>query len=117
MTKMVPLRLAVCCDCGKREMSRWAGPAYRCNGCTESLMGRIRALSDMGMSQGAIGDAVGLSQNSVFRWCAAGGIKTKRSGEFQRRAGVCTGFGAPPEKMMPSKRAMGLVSVFRMVAA
>ncbi len=107
-------RTAKCCDCGCTETANYASVNYRCHDCTERMAGKIRRMADDGMSQSQIGVILGLSTPAVNRWCQNFEIKTPGS---EARGRKRVGFGAAPAKLMPSRQALGLVSVWSMAAA
>lgn len=110
------MRTATCCDCGKVEPALYAGPHYRCEGCTERFISRIRRMADDGMYQTQIAKVLGLTVQSVNRWCQAGGITT--CGVHEPDADpVFKGVGPMPRRLQPTRHAIASASVFRLGGA
>lgn len=110
------MRTATCRDCGIVEPALYAGSHYRCEGCTERFIGKVRRMADDGMYQTQIAKALGLSVSSVNRWCELGGIKT--CGVHEPDADpVCRGVGPMPRNLQPTRHAISSASVFRLGGA
>lgn len=107
------MRTATCCDCGTVEPAVYAGPRYRCEGCTERFIGKVRRMADDGMYQSQIARVLGLSVSSVNRWCELGGIKTCGAHEPDADP-VCKGVGPMPQRLVPTRNAIACASVFRL---
>ena len=106
MTRIVT---GTCCDCGKQEQATYAGSRYRCGACTQKFYDIIRSMAEDGLSQGQIAAKLGCTQNNISRWCMKAGIVTNAASKQKE---VTHGFGAAPDRLMPSKRALGAVSIF-----
>ena len=100
---------ATCRDCGTVEQATYAGSRYRCGACTQKFYDIIRSMAEDGLSQGQIAAKLGCTQNNISRWCQKAGIVTNAASKKKK---VTHGFGAAPDKLMPSKRALGAVSIF-----
>lgn len=73
-------------------------------------MDKIQSMADDGMSQGQIATRLGCTQNNISRWCMKAGIVTNAAAKQKQH--VTHGFGAAPDRLMPSSKALGLVFVF-----
>ena len=102
---------ATCCKCGTTEEANGGSATYRCAGCRDKMAAEILALSDAGYSQGQIAVRMGMSQNTVSTWCIRFGITTRFAKPAQED-GPVIGFRKQAPKLMPSSRALGLVSIF-----
>ena len=101
---------ATCAACGKVETSTYAGTRYRCAACTQALMAKIQSMADDGMSQGQIATRLGCTQNNISRWCMKAGIVTNAAAKQKQH--VTHGFGAAPDRLMPSADALRAASVW-----
>jgi hypothetical protein len=107
---------ATCHVCGAVEQAAGASSTYRCAGCRDRFAAEILALSDAGYSQGEIAARVGLSQNTVSNWCKRYSIVTRHKKPQHDKVARAVGIGKKPADVMPSSRALGLVSIFSMGA-
>ena len=103
---------ATCHVCGAVEQSTGASATYRCAGCRNKLAAEILALSDAGYSQGQIAARLGMSQNTVSTWCKRFAIVTRHKKPQHDKVPRAVGIGKKPADVMPSARALGLVSVW-----
>ena len=106
---------AVCTDCGAIEQASASHQRYRCAKCIEAFAQQIRHMAGPGMSQGQIAASLGISQNTCSVWCCRHGIVSRFAKPSQE---VCAmvGFRKQAPKLMPSARALRLVSIFSMGA-
>ena len=103
---------ATCHICGTVEQSTGASATYRCEVCRDKFAYEIRALSNAGYSQGQIAARVGLSQNTVSNWCKRYAIVTRFKRPQHDKTPRAVGIGQKPPKLVPSARALSLVSVW-----
>ena len=103
---------ATCHICGTVEQSSGASATYRCAGCRDKFAAEILARSDAGYSQGEIAARVGLSQNTVSTWCKRYAIVTRFKKPQHDKVPRAFGIGQKPPKLVPSARALSLVSVW-----
>lgn len=73
-------------------------------------MDKIRSMADDGMSQGQIATRLGCTQNNISRWCMKAGIVTNAAAKQKQH--VTHGFGAAPDRLMPSADALRAVSIW-----
>ena len=103
---------ATCHICGAVEQSTGASATYRCATCRDKLAAEILALSDAGYSQGQIAARLGMSQNTISGWCKRYAIVTRHKKPQHDKVARAVGIGKKPADVMPSARALGLVSVW-----
>jgi hypothetical protein len=107
---------ATCHVCGTVEQSGGGSNTYRCAGCRDKFAAEILLLSDAGYSQGQIAARLQLSQNTVSLWCRRYGIVTRFKKPQHDKTPMAIGIGQQTPKLMPSRRALSLVSIFGMGA-
>ena len=107
---------ATCHVCGTVEQSKGSSATYRCIACRDKLAAEILALSDAGYSQGQIAARLDMSQNTISMWCKRYAIVTRFKRPQHDKTPRAIGIGQKPAYVLPSARALRLVSIFSMGA-
>ena len=108
------MKTATCKKCGIREPATYASNNYRCASCEAELVATIRRMATDGVCMRVIGSRLGMSYTQVGNRMRDNGIKP--AGHPEPQAGLVNGFGQPPAKLMPSREALRVNSVWGLAA-
>lgn len=89
-------------------MSHYTGLHWRCGGCIETLVHRIRELADSGLVVVEIAKRLKMSHQAVVSWCTRAEIRVRKPAKNNRVMGI----GQKPAQVMPSSKALGLASIW-----
>lgn len=100
-----------CCKCGCTEPSTFAGSRFLCQACEMERVREVRILASEGLSQSAIGRALGMSQQ------CAGHIMRKHNiplGAKEQSVDLSVGITRGPDRLMPTRQAIQMRGIFEM---